>query len=76
MKFSTRFLTGIPLDIKKCASKNRNYQPELSVYDNFNIRAEYFNDAGQTSKPKMKKRPQKYFLKFIPFRFEIVNSCV
>ena len=76
MKFSTRFLTGIPLDIKKWASKNRNYQPELSVYDNFNIRAEYFNDAGQTSKPEMKKDRKNIFLKFIPFRFEIVNSCV
>ena len=29
--------------MKLGAPKNHNFEPELSVYDNFNIRAEYFN---------------------------------
>ena len=56
--------------------ENRNFQPELSVYDNFNIRAEYFNDAGADFKVRNEKDRKNIFLKFIPFRFEIDNSCV
>ena len=62
--------------MKLGAPKNHNFEPELSVYDNFNIRAEYFNLMQGRLQSQKWKRPQNIFLKLIPFRFEIVDSCV
>ena len=59
-----------------CIEKTVIFNHELSVYDNFNIRAEYFNDAGADFKVRNEKDRKNIFLKFIPFRFEIDNSCV